>query len=442
MLLSKKNLCLLLIIAALFFTGCSRKKDKDNYLPVHIDHAKLDGKIGTRVIEGDGEFYNMSTGGRVEMRGHNYVILGWQLKRPGEYTFTHSNFNVGDPANAAIYEYEPAKAEADLARLEELGYNTVRVFLTSGQISDPDCSSGVSSAYVANLVDFLEKCRDHKIRMFLTFSMWMPANYAAAYWGNESGLYSGVTGFYLAQSQIDARNDYMIDFMNEMVAQGAPMDWIISYSVINEIQMKRDDLPLSLTNGSITTPTGTYNLGDNAAKELMMQNGMTHFISETRAAIRSVDGDALVTVGLVPYLWLKDHATKWIVPLVVPLQEGGADYMDVHPYLHQTIYTDDPAGHFGERVPDFGFTSDMTLPRVIGEFGTYKPVYPDLTNASILGRDYQIASTDYGFDGWLWWRYEEIVQAGAAENYWDALDGGEAINEILAPANRPDPSQP
>jgi len=59
-------------------------------------------RIGVRVVEGVGEFYDRETGERFVPRGNNYIRLADQQSASGETFFYHSTFNVGlyDPATA------------------------------------------------------------------------------------------------------------------------------------------------------------------------------------------------------------------------------------------------------------------------------------------------------------------------------------------------------
>jgi len=96
-------------------------------------------RIGVRLVDGVGEFYDRKTGDRFVPRGANYIRLATQLEG-GRSIFYVSAFNTD--------AYDPRRAEATLADLHSLGYNVVRVFLnhccTTG-LSDPSGALSISS---------------------------------------------------------------------------------------------------------------------------------------------------------------------------------------------------------------------------------------------------------------------------------------------------------
>src|SRR5512142_1203204 len=59
--------------------------------PVPPEH-----RIGVRLVDGKGEFFDRQTGEKFSPRGNNYIRLGLQEPLFGGETFTyHSTFNVG-----------------------------------------------------------------------------------------------------------------------------------------------------------------------------------------------------------------------------------------------------------------------------------------------------------------------------------------------------------
>src|SRR5262249_5072861 len=99
---------------------------------------KAEHRIGVRVVNGVGEFYDRVTGAKFVPRGNNYIRLGPQTTLDGQHIITHSTFSPGI--------YDPARATQALQRMHADGYNIVRAWLSVYAIGDP--SSGLSSAYL------------------------------------------------------------------------------------------------------------------------------------------------------------------------------------------------------------------------------------------------------------------------------------------------------
>ena len=107
-------------------------------------------QIGICTVNGFGEFYDRTTGAKFVPRGNNYIRVAPQVDTFGRTQVYHST--------SIVREYNPARADASLARMTAGGYNVVRVFLnnTCAQGCSANMTTGaISSSYVANLADFL-----------------------------------------------------------------------------------------------------------------------------------------------------------------------------------------------------------------------------------------------------------------------------------------------
>ena len=71
-------------------------------------------RIGIRVIDGVGEFYDRLTDRTFVPRGSNYIRLAEQ-QAPGGMVVYHSTFNVG--------LYDAVRADEALGRMHADGYN-------------------------------------------------------------------------------------------------------------------------------------------------------------------------------------------------------------------------------------------------------------------------------------------------------------------------------
>src|SRR5260370_18492776 len=113
-------------------------------------------KIGVRPGSSLAEFYDRRTRIAFTPRGNNYIRLATLTDPKGNPALAHSTFAVG--------LYDANRAESALVNMQVSGYNAARVFLEGGcqnTIGDP--AGGLSSAYISNVVDFLQRPRAHGI---------------------------------------------------------------------------------------------------------------------------------------------------------------------------------------------------------------------------------------------------------------------------------------
>ncbi len=175
---------------------------------------------------GFAEFYAVSTGNTFTPRGNNYIRLAWQqppFQGWGE-EYYHSTFNVG--------LYDSARAETALAAMQTNGYNIVRVFLNgccTGTIGNPN-GTGLSSAYIANVVDFLSRAANHAIYVILTWE-WLPAQ--GGYWSAplpscpdfidpNNPTSPSVNMIDLCSAGVATTAQFFHDLAQALVGQGAP----------------------------------------------------------------------------------------------------------------------------------------------------------------------------------------------------------------------------
>ena len=198
-------------------------------------------RIGIRVINGVGEFYDRETGRTFLPRGNNYIRLAEQ-DAPGGKVFYHSTFNVG--------LYNPAEADAALQQMRSDGYNIVRVFLNSccakNSLGDP--AGGLSEPYIANLVDFLRKAKTNGLFVLLSMDE-IPkvGGYIELQDTTCRADFPGSHSTFLRPGGILAVKQLWTDFIEALIKQGAPLDVIFAYQLQNELCFYSDSPPLSLT---------------------------------------------------------------------------------------------------------------------------------------------------------------------------------------------------
>jgi len=135
----------------------------------------------------------------------------------------------------------------------------------------------------------------------------------------------------------------------------------------------------------------------------------------------------------VGFFWpQKPHPARMGDPRVIETRpaiwESSADFIDLHPYPGWDL-------NMAQYVDNFGMAGMEEKPIIMGEFGAARSSFPDEAEAARALHDWQVESCGYGFDGWLLWTWDTEEQI----DFYNGLTGQGWINQVLAPANRPDP---
>ena len=322
-------------------------------------------RIGVRVIDGVGEFYDRVTGEEFIPRGNNYIRLDNQIA-PDGHVFFHSTFNVGS--------YDPDRVQQALETMRGEGYNTVRVMLNAccqaNALGDP--AGGVSPEYVANLTDFLNKAKAHGIYVLLEpgdipatggYIELMDSTWSQDFAGNSASL--------LRPGGLRANIQRWQDLIAELVRQDAPLDAIFAYELGNEIFFESNLPPFSLASGVVHTANGhTYDMASDQDKQRMMDEGLVYWIDTLRAEILNLDPTGLVTVGF--FSPQEPHPSRIGDPRVIETRpaiwESSADFIDLHPYPGWDLT-------LPQYVDNFGMAGMEEKPIIMGEFGTARSSY-------------------------------------------------------------------
>jgi Cellulase (glycosyl hydrolase family 5) len=393
----------------------------------HHPPAPAEHTIGVRDVNGIGELYNRATGTKFVPRGSNYIRLAPQENTSGGVQVYHSTFNVG--------RYDSAQAEAALTRMAADGYNVVRVFLS--QICVEACTGdpatrSLRTAYIANVVDFLRRAKNHGIFVLLT-SEWLPPNttYADDLASARGDWFNDINLLMLSPQGVVAQQHFWTDFVKELVRQKAPTDAIFAYELWNEAFVVSDQPPFSLTSGRVETANGrTYDMANASDHKRMIDDGFVFLIDQVREAIRKVDPTALVTMGFF-------HDTEpnpsragdnRLVRTRAVIEHSTADFIDIHPYPGTELT-------FPQLMQNYGIDGPTAKPIIMGEFGAFKFAYSSANEAANELVSWQRQSCAYGIDGWLLWTWDSAEQP----ELWNGLDAGGTIERALSPASRPDP---
>ena len=381
-------------------------------------------RIGVRIIEGVGEFYDRVSGLKFTPRGMNYVHTGTVTKADGQTINGHDLFDPG--------RYNSQAASTALAEMHADGYNTVRVFLSpdaSGTESD-----GLSAAYMDDLVDFLGIASANDMYVIFTTD-WIPGGkYGGILNQDCCSTFALMNANFLPPAGLKANQVFFQDFAREFIKRRAPIEYILSYELRNEMFYDGDQPPLSFTSGEVTTANGkTYDMAKAADRESMLEENNVFWLDSVRSAILEVDPTALVSVGFFhPQLPNRSRIGDPRIAITEPaIWNSALDFIDLHAYPGFELT-------LPQYLENFGLREMKEKPVIMGEFGGEVKRFDSLETAAYRFVDWQVKSCDYGFDGWIFWTWDMSEQS----DFFNARMGDGQIEKALAPVNRPDPCSP
>ncbi len=325
-------------------------------------------RIGVRVVNGLGEFYNTETGEKFVPLGMNYARLDHSVG--GGDGGWHSTF---DPNL-----YDPLKIDQAFNQMEADGYNVVRVFIdccSSPGTQVGSRSGGLSKPYMAKVVDFLERAANHHIYVLLSVDL-TPGDggYNDPLWKAINNSFDGENVRYLTRGGLTAKRSYVTDFVKSLIELQAPFDAIFAYDLTNEVHFDSSQPPLSLESGILTTGNGQeYDMSKQSEKEAMVNDNLIFWINELRQSIRQLDPSALVTVSFfVPQGPVRTRFgdERYILTKAV-IAQSEADFIDLHPYPGWGL-------NLWSYAENFGINQDTPKPVIMGEFGAAVSQFPSV----------------------------------------------------------------
>ncbi len=284
------------------------------------------------------------------------------------------------------------------------GYNIVRVFLNGcciGTIGNPN-GSGLSSAYITNVVDFLSRAANHGVYVILTTDAWLPAQ--GGYWtapqpscqqfADPNNPTSPSTNMInLCAAGVATAAQFFHDLPQALVNQCHRLDAVFAYELRSEYYYDSNLPPLNWTSGSVTTADGqTYDMSSATSKQQMMDNGLVYFTNQVRAAIVAVDPTALVDVG---FFWPQTpNPTRLGDPRVIELYpmmaNSTADFVKLSSPDSSSELT------LPQLVQNFGFVGyQQQKPVLMGEFDANESDFPLISDAVTRLQNWQIDSCPY-----------------------------------------------
>ncbi|MGH8949205.1 MAG: discoidin domain-containing protein, partial [Acidimicrobiia bacterium] len=377
--------------------------------PTAVEH-----RIGVRVVDGAGEFFDRTTGDRFVPRGVNLIRLSGGA---------HSTLDVG--------RYDSDQIEATFSGLVAGGFNVVRVFLNSQPGGMPGVREPLSSEYLDNVVDLLDRAKKHDLQVVLTQD-WLPESEDWTF--SSDPLIDNVNSMYLSIGGLETNGRFYREWVGALVGREAALDALFAYELRNELYLTELYAPFDLATGTVATANGlSYDLAEPGAQRRLLEDGLVFWAETMRAEILAIDPTALVTVGF--FQPKGPNASRSgddrIIETAEFILESNLDFIDLHGY---------PGGELdlGQLVENYGLPPVTEKPIVLGEFGAERGPHPTVDDAVRALVDWQVESCTHGFDGWMLWTWDTAEQP----EFWTGIDENMAIAQALSPEVRPDPCQP
>ncbi|VGO13543.1 hypothetical protein PDESU_02100 [Pontiella desulfatans] len=368
--------------------------------------------------------------------GFNYIRLRKEDGTPGG---DHSTFEADTEFSKA--DYDPDRAEAMFQRLEDSGYNTVRVFIIGREPFNPGIAGeykttkGLYEPYMENVLDFLRRATRHNIRVFPTFGDGeLPNNdyFLKRFNGDneEKNL------FILSAEGVDARVEYITSFLSYIKAkEPAVLPTLLGLQCQNEANLEADKLPFSRIEGNFTAANGkTYDLSSTEERQALMDEGYRYYHGRVVDAVKAIDPEMLVSEGVfVPAavgkdtensagLWPEKYRDKRYPPTLTSLGDGPLDCLDVHIYRHNRRKSVEEAvkhslDSTGFYAPEMAEIRKMK-PIIVGEFGAFdfmEKTFEEGVDNMVIVRDLVLKER---VNGMLYWTYDCLEQ----KLLWHATD--------------------
>lgn len=373
-------------------------------------------RIGIRVVDGIGEFYDRVSGERFIPRGYNYIHTApMSASNPQLW---HSTLNPGF--------YDSQLAQESLQAMHQAGYNIVRIFIDccreGNNAGDPN--GDLSQPYLDNTLDFLMKADAAEMYVLMVMDLTPAQGPYGQMWGYCCTLFDGENLRYLTPGGNTAESRFNSDFIHALFENDAPIEMIFAYDLNNEVHFSFDKPPLSLSSGQVKTANGQiYDMARAEDKQRMLDENLVYWIDRQRKNIQNVDPTALVTASF-PAIGLN---AGFDVPSPAVFQST-MDFVELHTYLGW-------GRNFTQYMSAFHFEDNPQKPVIMGEFGVSSRAYQDIDQAAEALVSWQVESCKFGFDGWLFWTYN-VVERG---DLWNGTSDEGQIDRVLSPVIRPDP---
>jgi hypothetical protein len=387
-----------------------------------------DHRIGVRDVNGSAEFYDRLTGVKFVPRGT--ALWRWKHWPPGDQQ------NVID----TIFNTQNGQLDSALAELPEIqadGFNVVRLWFNAcwgGALGCLDLpQGGLDRGFLENMATFTRAAKDHGIYVILTMDSLPDLGGYQAMLDPYRADFAGFNLEFMSRGGVAAQSKYQTDLIQGLMDVGAPMDAILAFQPKEEAYFEENLAPLFAHSGNVTAANGrTYDLADARQRRALMEDSWVYYIEQVSGAIKAIDPTALVTMG-----YFVQHEPNPVLvgdPRLVymdkVLNESVLDFVSFSAYPGFDL-------NMRETAENFDIIGYEKKPLVMGEFGAERSNYPDEATAAAILQAWQVASCEFGFDGWQLWTWDG--GGDVHDIFWEGVEGSGAIRRALSPRLNPDP---
>lgn len=383
---------------------------------------------------------------RFTPRGANYIRLHGY----------HSTFSP------LFYAGNRSAHEAALRAMGEAGYNVVRVFIDNGGWIRSDGVAGdlrseaslLDRAYMNNVADFVGLAAFHNVWVMITFDFFPQSKHfhSIAQQGVNTTEIAGINSYYLQRGYVLAMCDFVRAFVNMLGEIGGheALPNVFAYSLANEQTLVNNFPPFTKSSSHlqqlVTADGASYNMSDQSDRQACADSNTLYWAKQVARAIRSVDPQALVTVGMFAF-WAVGKKTgangllnvtgadnRFPARPTILSRHSTLDFLDFHmyPLSSKTAEWNLSSVLLAEEWNDVDV---LRTPILMGEFGAWRHIFgTPVAAADYLTNYFQPTSCKYNFAGWLYWTYDTHEQPQLLS----MVDGDNIIARALSPLFRPD----
>jgi len=379
-------------------------------------------KIGIRKSGEYAHFYSKQSGQPFFVKGMNYIRL-----RHGD----HATFEAAVGSSPAYYDRD--QADHMLRTLSTNGYNTVRVFIIGRSSRNPGIggdyeeTQGLYEPYMENVLDFLRLARTHGVYVLPTFGDGeLPRN--RYYRDRIKDLPRGINVMYLTPEGIAAKKQYVVDFLTQIKRKDEGLlDVLLGVQLQNELHLRCDGWPFTLTEGTLRMPNGkSYDMSGAQERQQLMDDGINYYHNVLAGAVRRIAPELLVcegvftlrAVGKTPDthrgVFPLTSGDKRFPPTAPVLGRSDLDFIDIH--FYRTRRQEQVSDAFQKDMDSMEFfceemrTLRRTRPVILGEFGSFRHVDDTFPQASENLIDIRDLAIENHMMGIMMWTYDTFEQ--------------------------------
>ncbi|HOK10432.1 MAG TPA: hypothetical protein PLT82_12360 [Candidatus Hydrogenedens sp.] len=344
-------------------------------------------------------------------RGFNHVVL--EHRSSGWHVLFNTNV------------YNPDEAESTLRKIAESGGNTVRLWVwgTQNEYGFLSQKEGeiLNNQYMDNVIDFLQRATKYNIYLipildeyprFGNFEKQLQQLHLESTYDDEHVTKYNRQFFWLSYIRAKA---IVIQKFIQYIKEREPslLSTILAWSLQNEVYVKCSDGPFKEYNGEVLLPDGSKgSLATTETRQEVYDRTILFWANELSKAVKSVDSEALVTVGM----WTSDSAGREPVSGVVPdgkdprfpprpsvlgSEQSLLDFIDIH------IYPWDKTSKVNLHCHEHGL---VKKPVIVGEYGVFQDVTIEQAKTMLI----EFLQTAYkaGYIGDLYWVWDLTAVPG------------------------------